>query len=179
MNLDEFRNQKFEVFYMFDRQWAIAAAGNEKDFDGCTIGWGTLGDIWGTVNKGKLIVTIYINPLRYTSEYLMKEDTFTVSFFDESHKKDLGIIGSKSGRDGDKFSLTGLTPRTYKNSVVFEEANLTFVCRKIYWHQFEQEHIAPDIMDNLYNKFGMPPHYEFIGEIVDVIDKRENTGENL
>ena len=179
MNLDEFRNQTFEVFNMFDRQWAIAAAGNEKDFDGCTIGWGTLGDIWGTVNKGKLIVTIYINPLRYTSEYLMKEDTFTVSFFDESHKKDLGIIGSKSGRDGDKFSLTGLTPRTYKNSVVFEEANLTFVCRKIYWHQFEQEHIAPDIMDNLYNKFGMPPHYEFIGEIVDVIDKRENTGENL
>jgi len=179
MNLDEFRNQKFEVFNMFDRQWAIAAAGNEKDFDGCTIGWGTLGDIWGTVNKGKLIVTIYINPLRYTSEYLMKEDTFTVSFFDESHKKDLGIIGSKSGRDGDKFSLTGLTPRTYKNSVVFEEANLTFVCRKIYWHQFEQEHIAPDIMDNLCNKFGMPPHYEFIGEIVDVIDKRENTGENL
>ena len=179
MNLDEFRNQKFEVFNMFDRQWAIAAAGNEKDFDGCTIGWGTLGDIWGTVNKGKLIVTIYINTLRYTSEYLMKEDTFTVSFFDESHKKDLGIIGSKSGRDGDKFSLTGLTPRTYKNSVVFEEANLTFVCRKIYWHQFEQEHIAPDIMDNLYNKFGMPPHYEFIGEIVDVIDKRENTGENL
>lgn len=179
MNLDEFRNQKFEVFNMFDRQWAIAAAGNEKGFDGCTIGWGTLGDIWGTVNKGKLIVTIYINPLRYTSEYLMKEDTFTVSFFDESHKKDLGIIGSKSGRDGDKFSLTGLTPRTYKNSVVFEEANLTFVCRKIYWHQFEQEHIAPDIMDNLYNKFGMPPHYEFIGEIVDVIDKRENTGENL
>lgn len=63
MSHEDFRNKQYDVFNMFDRQWAIAAAGSEKDFDGCTIGWGALGDIWGTVNKGKLIVTIYVNPL--------------------------------------------------------------------------------------------------------------------
>ena len=96
MSHEDFRNKQYDVFNMFDCQWAIASAGSEKDFDGCTIGWGALGDIWGTVNKGKLIVTIYVNPLRYTSEYLLRENYFTVSFFDESHRKDPGIIGSKS-----------------------------------------------------------------------------------
>lgn len=172
MNLDEFRSKNFDVFNMFDRQWGIAAAGNAKDFDGCTIGWGSLGSIWGMANKGRAVLTIYINPLRYTSEYLMREDTFTVSFFDESHRKDLLTIGSKSGRDGDKFALTDLTPKAYNNTVVFEEANLTFVCKKIYWDQFEPKHIAQDVMDTFYSKSDMPTHYEFIGEIVEVIDKR-------
>lgn len=55
MSHEDFRNKQYDVFNMFDRQWVIAAAGSEKDFDGCTIGWGALGDIWGTVNKGKLL----------------------------------------------------------------------------------------------------------------------------
>ncbi len=68
----------------------------------------------------------------------------------------------------DRCDSMNHTEKTWESS----EANLTFVCRKLYWHQFEPEHIAKDVMDNLYNKFNMPTHYEFIGEIVDVIDKR-------
>ena len=36
-----------------------------------------------------LIVTIYVNPLRYTSEYLLKNDGFIVSFFEEKYRRDL------------------------------------------------------------------------------------------
>ena len=77
-----FRDGQYDVFNMFDKQWALAAAGTVEDFDGCTIGWGSLGSPWGLRSDGRLIVTIYVNPLRYTSEYLLKNDCFTVSFFE-------------------------------------------------------------------------------------------------
>ena len=41
------------------------------------------------------------------------------AFFPEAYKKDLGILGSKSGRDGDKISLTSLTPQPVEHGVTF------------------------------------------------------------
>ncbi len=161
----------FDVFRMFDTQWGLATAGTLEDFDGCTISWGSLGNIWGLPGKGKPIITIYINCLRYTYDYLMKNEYFTVSFFDEKYKKDLGILGSKSKRDTDKFALTSLTPESHGGSVIFTEANLTLVCRKIYHEDFNAEHLAGDVRD-FYAWSKQPPHTQFIGEITELIGKR-------
>ena len=38
-------NESFDVFRMFDKQWALAAAGSAEDCNAMTIGWGTLGTI--------------------------------------------------------------------------------------------------------------------------------------
>ena len=54
---------------MFNKDWALVSAGDLDDFDTCTIGWGSLGDIWGGINKGRPIVTVYVNPTRYTNDY--------------------------------------------------------------------------------------------------------------
>ncbi|MEI3504103.1 MAG: hypothetical protein V8Q42_10800 [Anaerovoracaceae bacterium] len=68
-----------------------------------------------------------------------------------------------------------------KNTVGYEEADLTFVCRKIYQHQFSREDIAADVQDDYHasnpddypdGKGGWQPHIVFIGEILEVIDKR-------
>lgn len=167
----EFRDKEYDVFRMFDKQWALATAGTIGDYDGCTIGWGSLGDIWGRAGNGRSIVTIYVNPMRYTSGYLLNNDTFTVSFFEEKHRKDLGILGTKSKRDVDKFAMTELTPQQHGQSVIFKEATLTFVCRKIYWDQFRAENLDEEIMRQIYSD--RPLHYQFIGEIMEVIDKRQ------
>ena len=165
-----FRDGQYDVFKMFDKQWALAAAGTLEDFDGCTIGWGSLGSLWGLRSDGRLIVTIYVNPLRYTSGYLLGNDCFTVSFFEEKYRRDLLTLGTKSKRDCDKFAMTSLTPERHGEGVVFSEANLTFVCRKLYWEQFDPAHIAPEVMREIYSD--RPPHYQFIGEIMEVLDKR-------
>lgn len=94
---------------------------------------------------------------------------FTISFFDKDYERDLAIIGSKSGRDGDKFALTKITPQAYKDMVVFKEASLTLVCRKIYWEQFDEKHMDPEIVQSLYKDLNQPTHYQFIGEIVEVL----------
>ncbi|MBQ7734204.1 MAG: flavin reductase [Synergistaceae bacterium] len=133
----------------------------------CTIGWGSMGEIWGLPNQSRPIV----NPLRYTSEYLLKHENFSVSFFDMAYRKDLAILGSKSGRDSNKFALTSLTPQERSGTVIFDEANLTFICRKLYWEQFNFDHLVPEVQE-FYTKHNHPTHYEFIGEVIEAIDRR-------
>lgn len=166
-----FRDKAYEVFNMFDKQWALATAGTIDDFDGCTIGWGSLGDVWGGVSSGRLIATIYVRPDRYTWNYLMRNDYFTISFFPEKYRKDLGLLGSRSKRDCDKFAMTNITAAAHDRGVIFEEAELTFVCRKIYWEQFNRDHMADEFKDGFYGN--RPVHYQFIGEIVDVIEAEQ------
>ena len=97
-----------------------------------------MGNIWGIVGKSRPTVTVYVHPARYTSEFLKNSDTFTVSFYPESCKKALGYIGSHSGRDGDKAVGAGLTPIEIGQGVTYKEANLTFLCKKLYQHQFSK-----------------------------------------
>ena len=162
----EYNEKAYKVFEMFSKQKALATAGNIDDYNCCTIGWGSLGNIW---DRGTNIVTIYINPDRYTWKYCMEKDYFTVSFFPEEYMPDLRILGTKSGRDGDKVALTKLHPVTLENGVDYEEATLTFVCRKLYQGEFEREGLADKINNGIYKDWH--PHYMFVGEIIDVIEK--------
>ncbi len=109
------------------------------------------GAVWATYggpNGGDIsTVTVYIHPARYTQEFMEKYDTFTVSFFSESHRKALGYLGSHSGRNEDKVANSGLTPVVAGNGVTFKEADLTFVCRKLYEHQFDENHLADSVKE--------------------------------
>lgn len=166
----DFKSASDYIFNRFDKKFALATAGTIDNFDGCTIGWGSVGSLWGFVRQAKKVATIYVNPRRYTSEYLLKNDYFTVSFFDDKYEKDLMLLGSKSKRDTDKFALTSLTPQDYEGkAVTFKEATLTLVCRKVYWEQFDKDHVDPEIYQHIYGFRNMPTHYQFIGEIVDEI----------
>lgn len=165
----DFTEKSYEVFRMFNDRWALATAGSPEHYNTMTIGWGTLGTIWGPPHKGKPIVTIFVSPARYTHEYLEENDYFTVSFFPEEYRKDLALLGSRSGRDGDKVALTGLTPVPVEHGVDFAQSELTFVCRKLYAHQFEKEQVPREVADWIYTR--VPPHTMFIGEVVDVIER--------
>lgn len=165
------RNKPYEAFNIFDRDWGLATAGTLEDFDGCTIGWGSMGEIWGLPNQSRPIITVYVNPLRMTADYMLDHEYFSVSFFPKEYRKDLAILGSKSKRETDKFALTSLTPQEHSGTVIFAEADLTFICRKLYWEQFNESHMADDVRE-FYGKHGQPPHYEFIGEVKEVIDRR-------
>ena len=163
-----FIDRQYDVFQMFNDRWALATAGTIDNYNTMTIAWGSMGTIWGPPHKGKPILTIYVSPARYTHRFLEENDLYTVSFFPEDYRKDLEILGSKSGRDGDKVTLTDLTPMEAGGSVTFGQADLTFVCKKLYQHQFEKEKVPQEVAEWIYNK--MPPHTMFIGEVIDVIE---------
>ena len=71
-----------------------------------TIGWGYIGIMW---NKPYFMAMV--RPGRYTHELLKNSDNFTVSVpFGENLNKELGICGTKSGRDINKGEIVQFIP---------------------------------------------------------------------
>lgn len=167
MNLENFN---IAPLYALDKEWALLTVGNKEKFNTMTISWGGLGTIWN-----KPIVTVYVKPCRYTYQFMEDNEYFTISFYGEEYKKDLGILGSKSGRDTNKIALTKLTPDFFDTSISFKEAKLTIVCRKIYFQDLDINNINRElIMQSEVDRFykSEPIHRMYFGEVVEIIDKR-------
>ena len=145
--------------------WALVTAGTEKTgWNTMTIGWGTAGVLWS-----RPTLTVFVHPRRYTHEFLLDNEYFTVQLFDREHKRDLGILGSKSGREGDKVALTGLTPKVIEHGMTFEEATTTFVCKKIYSHAIDLDVMDADIRNGLGEFYASNAHTVFVGELVAIL----------
>ena len=174
-----FETKDYKAFTMFEERWALVTAGTLEDFNTCTVSWASMGNMWGMLGNDISTVTVYIHPARYTQEFMAKYDTFTVSLFPNSQRKALGYLGSHSGRDEDKVANSGLTPVAVGDGVTFKEADLTFVCKKLYEHQFDEAHLADKIKEyyaanpTAYTQIGhdrWEPHYMYIGEVVEAIE---------
>lgn len=146
-------------FVKFGNEWALLTAGDEQQSNTMTIGWGALGVVWG-----KNAMTVYVRPQRYTKQFVDASDRFTVSFFPPEHKRALGVLGTKSGRDGDKVAEVGFTPVYLDGTTTYAEANLVFVCRKLYADELKHECFIDHEVDE-----GDYPNHDYhtmyIGEI--------------
>ena len=176
-----FEQKEYPAFSLFSREMALVTAGSMEHFNGCTIGWGSLGNLWSRGGSAGPTVTVYVYPSRYTCSFLLENPTFTVSFFPPEYRKALGYMGSHSGRDGDKVKAAGLTPVPMGDSVTYREAHLTFLCRKLYQHAFAKKDLAPEIQAYYQASPAVYPpdergdwqaHVVFVGEVIDVDDRR-------
>ena len=78
------------------------------------------------------------------------------------------MLGSKSGRDGDKVAEVGFETVPCGESVTFKQAKLTLLCKKIYRHDMDTYAMPQKEIDTYY--VDEAPHTIFIGEVVDVIE---------
>lgn len=140
--MNDFREKDYKIFELFEKNWALVTAGTPECFNGCTIGWGCMGTVWN-----RPAVTVFLHPARYTLDFLRRQDTFTLSFFPKEYRPALAVMGSRSGRDGDKARAAGLTPMSVGDSVSYREASLTLLCRKLYAHSFAREELAAEIAE--------------------------------
>ena len=156
---------KFEIeaFSQFDKKWALLCAGNMGHHNAMTISWGGVGTLWG-----KPVATVYVKPIRYTWQFMEESEYFTVSFYPEEYRKALAVMGSKSGRDIDKDAAAGLTPKAVLETVTFEEAEVTLLCKKIYWQDLATENMPQDVVHDYYTV--EEPHRMYIGEVVEIIN---------
>ena len=151
-----------EIFDLFDKKWALVTAGDPESFNTMTISWGGLGTLWS-----RPVATVYVKPVRYTHEFMDSSEYFTVSFFGEEHRKALGLLGSRSGRDCDKVALSGLTPVKCGSSVAFKEAETVLLLKKLYRQDLELSQI-PDFAVRTY--YGTEaPHTMYIGEVKEIV----------
>ena len=166
--MEDIKSLNVDIFRIFDSDWALLTAGTMDDHNAMTISWGQLGSLWGMPGKAKNIVTVFVKPVRHTFSFMQRHDVFTVCWFPKEYRKDLGILGSKSGRDGDKLALTRLTAKAVGNGVGYEQATLTLACKKIYCEQLKKDCIPAEAVAAFYSgDDGVEPHYMFIGEVYD------------
>ena len=152
-----------DIFAQFDSKWALLSAGTKDDHNTMTISWGGMGTLWS-----KPVVTVYVKPCRHTYKFMNDNDFFTVSFYPEDKKEALMLMGSKSGRDIDKDAASGLTVKDLGCAVTYEEAEVTLLCKKIYWQDMDAERMPADVVKTHYSV--EEPHRLFIGELVEIIE---------
>ncbi len=157
--MNDFLNKAFSVY---NKEWALVTAGTMENYNTMTISWGGLGTLWN-----KNVVTVYVKPVRYTHSFMDKNDYFTVSFYSEEYKKDLGVLGTLSGRNGNKVAKTGLTPVAVENGVTFRQAKTTLLCKKVYRQDMTTDTMPRYAIENYYTDEA--PHTIFIGEVVAVL----------
>ena len=158
-----------KTHHLWAKQWLLLTAGDFEtgDFNTMTVGWGSLGTMWG-----RPFTQVVVRPVRYTYGFMEKYDTFTLCAFPMHYHRALNLLGTKSGRDGDKIAEAGLTPIPSMHVAApgFAEAELILECRKIYWDDMDPAHfLDPRIDDNYPDK---DYHRIYFGQIMAVYGDR-------
>ncbi len=160
--VDSFMTQAHSLW---SKKWLVLCSGNFTNgtYNAMTVGWGSFGTMWG-----KPFAQVVVRPSRHTFQFMEKHDTFTLSVLPEELRPALQLLGSKSGRDGDKIAEAGLTPSssTQVTAPSFKEAELIIECRKTYWDDFDPEKFIDTAIDAFYKESDY--HRIYYGEVLAV-----------
>lgn len=159
------------VFQLIGKEWMLVTAGNKESFNTMTASWGGFSYVWERPAS-----IMYIRDIRYTYQFLQKEESFTLSFFTEQYRGALNICGNRSGRDTDKIKDAGLTPiETPSGLMSFGEARMIIECKKILVQELDYNNLTDPykkkIMEESYaGETAM--HQLFISEITNIWVKK-------
>lgn len=150
------------IIKMLSQDWMLITAGDKEQLNTMTASWGGLGHLYG-----KPVAFCFINPARYTYQFMEKEDTYTLTFYTEAYRDALQYCGTHSGKDSDKIKEAGLHPLfTAEGTPAFSEAWMIIECRKLLSQPFTPESLSDEKLRNEWS--GKPMHKMYIGEILHV-----------
>jgi flavin reductase (DIM6/NTAB) family NADH-FMN oxidoreductase RutF len=135
----DYNQLNLNILSTWHHDWFLLTAGDFASgaYNTMTVSWGSIGVIWN-----KPFVQVMVRPHRYTYPFIERYPTFTLSVFSERYRPALNLLGTKSGRDGNKIAEAGLTP--IASSVVaapaFAEAELVLECEKMYYTDLDPSH---------------------------------------
>ncbi|MEA1952046.1 MAG: flavin reductase family protein [Planctomycetota bacterium] len=161
MNQIEITKLSENVVDLWMNRWLLLTAGTIDDCNMMTVAWGSIGCMWAMP-----FAQAVVRPQRHTLGYMEQSDSFTLCAFPEQYRKDLGTLGSISGRDGDKLSKTGLTlkPSSIVSAPSYNEADLILECRKIYFQDMDPAGFVDKSIDDNYKAGDY--HRIYFGEIL-------------
>ncbi len=169
MDSADVREFSTNIFDLWHHKWLLLTSGDfdKKKYNTMTVAWGSLGVMWN-----RPFAQVVVRPTRYTFEFMEEFETFTLCSFPDKYKSDLELLGTKSGRDGDKISETNLdvVPARKVAAPAFKQADLILECTKLYWQDLNPEYFIEKKIDlNYPNK---DYHRIYFGEIVDIQRKK-------
>lgn len=148
---------------------AFLTSGGKKD-NAMTIGWGSIGMMWG-----KPVFFVPVRLSRYTLEQIDVGRSFGVSVPALGEMtKELGICGSKSGRDMDKFAEIPMGKKKAQSIEIPLVEGCKFYYECIVRARYEASFFAMDEAEKEKWYPAKPyrdPHVIFAGEIVEAYQK--------
>lgn len=147
---------------LIGKDWMLISAGDKDNYNTMTASWGFMGYF-----SNKPTAVILVRPERYTTEFIESKERFTLSFFAENYRKALSLLGTKSGRDGDKIGETGLNVTFTENgNPTFSEARIVMECRKLFVSDMKgNEFIDKSLIEAWYNPKKGNFHRLYMAEI--------------
>jgi len=126
-----------------------------------TIGWGTIGSIWG-----RPMFLALVRPSRYTYSRLEEVRDFTVNVPPRELAAAASHCGTVSGRDHDKFQEMKLTdvPSREVRAPIIQECIIHYECRTVHRNDLVPDAIVQAIRDEFYPEGNF--HRVYFGEIV-------------
>ncbi|OAV73076.1 Flavoredoxin [Bacteroidales bacterium Barb6] len=114
-----------DVFTLAGKVFPVITAGKEEHYNSMTGSGGGMGLLFK-----KPVTWCVLRTDRYTLELILKEQTYTMSYFPDEYKKQVLFLGSKSGRDSEKMKEVELTSvQTPFRNMSFKEAGLIIECK--------------------------------------------------
>lgn len=167
--MDKFNTISIEDFklnpFILKNKWMLITAEKDGVANTMTASWGGLGVMWN-----KEVVFVVIRPQRYTKEFVDQTEMFSLSFFNESHKKDLSYLGKVSGRDEDKIAKTQLTLAKDSQAPYFKEAETVIFAKKLYIQPMDAKFLLDKEIDTRWYP-EKDYHYLYIAEVCKIIGK--------
>ena len=113
------------VFTLVGKDFYVITAGKKDHFNSMIGSGGGMGMLFK-----KPTTWCLMRADRYTLELILKEQTYTLSYFPEEYRTQMLFLGSKSGRDSEKMKEAELTGvQTPSGNMSYEEARLILECR--------------------------------------------------
>ena len=161
----EIKPEQFEQnpFKLIGKDWMLITAEKEGKVNTMTAAWGGFGVMWG-----KNVAFIVIRPQRYTKEFIDQSTGFSLSFFDDSFKKQLNYLGTVSGRDEAKIEKSNLTVSHFDGIPYFEEASTAIFCKKLYAQELKPECFINQELDQK-SYPNADYHTLYVGEITTIL----------
>jgi flavin reductase (DIM6/NTAB) family NADH-FMN oxidoreductase RutF len=126
-----------------------------------TIGWGTLGSVWGLP-----VWTALVRPSRYTYDCIEQAGAFSVCVPTAAMTQACGVCGSKSGRDLDKLAECGLAvrPGSSANAPDIVDCPIVYECQVVHASDLVPPRLSPEIQAGFYKSGNY--HRVYFGRIV-------------
>ncbi len=154
-----------EAQSLWAKDWLLLTSGDFSAgrYNAMTVGWGSFGVMWSLP-----FAQVVVRPVRHTYTFMEEFDTFTLCAFPESCRDALKLLGTASGRDGDKIAKSGLTPTGSAKIQApgYAEASLIVECRKIYQDDFDPSRFLDPRIEACYPQKDY--HRVYFGEILHV-----------
>ncbi|MCX7825932.1 MAG: flavin reductase family protein [Verrucomicrobiae bacterium] len=128
-----------------------------------TIGWMSAGVIWG-----RPVVTVLVRPSRHSYGLLEQVGEFTVNVLPPQFDEAVQYCGGASGRDGDKFAHTSLTPAPAQKvrAPIVEQGVIHYECRVVHKNDVAPATLTPEIVAGAYPQGNF--HRLYFGELLAV-----------